>query len=87
MTSQGRNGFTLVELLLALALMGILLASVAAAFHASIQSYEVNTTIADATQAARSIMDRLARDVRQAHSVTATTSSVTPSDGSPSLTG
>jgi len=36
------DGFTIVELLVALAIMGLLLAAVAVAFHASIVNYQEN---------------------------------------------
>ncbi len=77
-----RAGLTLVELLLALAISCALLAAVATAMHGSLMSYRENEKIAELTQTSRSILNRLARDVRTADGVTTTSTSVTiiPSD-------
>ena len=55
-----RHGFSLVELLLAMAILAMLLASVGAAIHASMHSYVINDRISSLTQASRIIMARLA---------------------------
>lgn len=65
-------GFTLVELLLALSLMAILMASVAAAMHASFQSYSENDDYADITQSARSIMTKMGHEIRSCEDVAGT---------------
>lgn len=82
------RAFTLVELLVALALLAMMLASVAAATHASLQSYSENDQYAGITQTARSIMDRLAREARTCEdiSITSTTVSIAPIANAEGLT-
>lgn len=86
MARQGReSGFALAEALLALALMGVLLAAVAGAFHASLQSYDQNQNIASLTQTVRSVLRRVTRDIRAAAAVNAESGKITilpPDDGS-----
>ncbi len=63
----------------------MLLAAIAIALHASILSYNENDKIASITQTARSILDRMMRDVRTAAAVDSTTTQLTvipPDDGS-----
>jgi len=77
MNNQGTRGFTLAEMLLSVALAAMLLASLAAAMKASLDSYQANDRIASVTQAARSTMDRMMRDVRTADVADTTSSSLT----------
>jgi prepilin-type N-terminal cleavage/methylation domain-containing protein len=63
---KNKTGFTLVEILLSIALLGMLLTAVAAAMHASFQSYDQNDKLASVTQVARSILDRMTREIRTA---------------------
>jgi len=71
------GGFTLIELLVSIALLALLLASVAAAINASLQSAAENNLLRVMTQSAGAAMDRITRDVRTAQAVDATSSSVT----------
>ncbi len=66
---ERERGFTLVEVLLAVTLVALLLLSVAAALHASFDSYRVNETLAAGTQAARSALGRMTRDIRNAEAL------------------
>ncbi len=80
-----RRGVSLVEMLLAVALLAVLLAAVAAAVQASVQGYRENERITAMTQAARSVLSRMMREVRTADAVDSTTNTLAilpPSDGS-----
>ena len=88
---NNRNGprltpaFTLVEVLLTLTILAMLLASVAVAVHASLQSYTANESIASVTQASRVILSRMMREIRTAGDVDSTDTQLTitpPDDGS-----
>ncbi len=57
-------GFTIAELLIALALMGLLMSAVAYAMHSAEQSNRYNRTKAELVARARAVLDRIARDVR-----------------------
>ena len=76
------RAFTVVEALLALTILAMLLASVAVAVHASMQSYTENERMAAVTQASRVILSRMMREVRTATDVdsTATLLTITPAD-------
>jgi len=70
MMSYRRNkGFGLVEMLLALMIMGMLLTAIAAAIHASLRSYDQNNNLADIAQAGRSVLGRISYDIRTADAV------------------
>ncbi|MCE5276776.1 MAG: type II secretion system protein [Planctomycetaceae bacterium] len=80
-----RRGFTLVEVLLTLAVLGIVLAGVAVALQAALTSYTQNNRIAAVAQTARAVMDRMSREIRTATNVNSTSTSLTitpPDDGS-----
>jgi type II secretory pathway pseudopilin PulG len=59
-----RRGFTVAELLLALALTGLLMTAIAFAMHGAEQSNQYNRTKAELVARARGVLDRIARDVR-----------------------
>ena len=63
------SGFTLIEVLLAVTITALLLAAIATAMHASLMSYTENEKSASVTQTARSVINRLVRDVRTAQAV------------------
>ncbi len=67
-TSNG-CGFTIVEILLALAIAGILLAAVATAFNASIINYRENEDIFKAINSARGALTRITTQLRTADAV------------------
>lgn len=82
---SNNTGFTLVEILLAVAIAGLLMAAVGTAFHASMTSYRENQKIAAVTQAARSVLNRMMRDIRAAAAVNVQplqVAIVPPEDGS-----
>lgn len=84
-SARKTTGFSLVEILISLALMAALLTSVAAAIQASLQSYRENETITEASQTARSCLARMMREVRTADEVDSTSARLTilpPADGS-----
>lgn len=64
-----RGAFTIVEILMALTILALLLTSLAVAFHASMKTYDDNREIAAATQTARSVLNRLADNIRRAAAV------------------
>jgi prepilin-type N-terminal cleavage/methylation domain-containing protein len=80
-----KSGFTLAEIITALTIMALLLSAVATAIHASLTSYKENEKIAAAMQTARSVLDRMTRDVRTAQAVAYASGVLTiipPADGS-----
>ena len=79
------SAFTLAEVILALAILAMLLAAVAVAVHASMQSYTENERIASVTQASRVILSRMMAEVRSAADVNSSDTQLTitpPVDGS-----
>lgn len=63
------TGFTIAELLLVLAISGILLAAVAVAFNASIINYRENEDIFKAINSARQALFRITSQLRTGHHV------------------
>jgi len=64
--SHPTRGFTIAELLIALALTAMLMTAVAFAMHGADQSSTYNRTKADLVARARGVLDRMARDIRGA---------------------
>jgi len=64
---SSRTGFTLAELLLVLAISGILLAAVAVAFNASIINYKENEDIFKTINNARQALFRITSQLRTGH--------------------
>lgn len=64
-----RAGFTIVEMLVSLAIMGILLTAVALAFDASARNYQQNTDIFKATSNVRTALSRITAQLRTAQAV------------------
>jgi prepilin-type N-terminal cleavage/methylation domain-containing protein len=85
----GRNaghaaGFTVVELLLAMAILVVLLMAVALATQASMQTYNENTEITDVNQAVAVLLQRMTTEVRNCTSAATTAHSLSimvPPDG------
>ena len=67
--TQYQNGFTIAELLLALAIAGLLLAAVAVAFNASIINYGENEDIFKTINSARQALFRITSQLRTANAV------------------
>ena len=74
---EGAAGFTLGEMLLALAIVALLLASVAVAMKGALVSYAENAKIAEVTQAARVIVNRMLTEIRTADAVVTSSQQVT----------
>ena len=86
MTGPRRTlAFTVVEILVALSISAVLLTAIAVAMHAALYSYEQNEESAAATHTARTILDRMSRDIRTAQAVDYSAGVITiipPDDGS-----
>ena len=67
--TKSTNGFTIAELLIALAITGILLVAVAVAFNASVINYRENEDIFRAINNARQALLRMTTQIRTANSV------------------
>ena len=67
--TKSAAGFTLAELLIALAVMGILLAAVAVAFNASFTNYRENEDVFKSINKARQALSRITSRLRTANSV------------------
>lgn len=81
---NNRGGFTLAEVLISLAIMAGLLASVAVAMKGACTSYTENCEIAECNQAARVVLNRMMGEVRTAKNATAPSGTqlwITPPDG------
>lgn len=76
MKKKSRKGFSLVELLIAVAMTAVLISAVAAGLNAAIISYNENDKASSTMQAARSILSRLSDEIRAADTVDATASTV-----------
>lgn len=63
------SAFTLVELLIALSITALLLTAVATVMQAAFQSIEENQEIAEATQTARSVLNRISTQIRTAEDI------------------
>ena len=68
-SSRSKVGFTLVETLIALALLAMLMAAVGVAVHASAVNYKANENIFKAMNTARQAMTRITCDLRTAAAV------------------
>jgi prepilin-type N-terminal cleavage/methylation domain-containing protein len=68
-STKSAAGFTLAELLIALAVMGILLAAVAVAFNASFTNYRENEDIFKSINKARQALNRITTQIRTANRV------------------
>lgn len=72
--SRNRRGFTIAELLIAVALLAVLLTAVAVATHGSLQANGENLKMAGLNQTARVFLTRLRTEIRTADWVDTTTS-------------
>lgn len=68
-TVNRSSGFTLVEVLISLAISGILLAAVAVAFNASVMNYQENEDIFKTINSARQALFRITTELRTADAV------------------
>ncbi len=67
--SKSSGAFTLVEILMSLAILAVLLASVATAFHASVMNYRENEDMFRAMNTARQALLRITTTIRTAQAV------------------
>ncbi len=78
------KGFTLLEVMIALAIMGVVTAAVMQAYVTQHENYMVQEDISDIQQNARASVDELVRNVRMAgYGIPPTLSAVTPSNTNP----
>jgi prepilin-type N-terminal cleavage/methylation domain-containing protein len=75
--TRKNTGFTIVEMLVAVAILAMLLTSVAVALHGSLVSYRENEKIAETMQVARVVLNRLVSEVRTADAVESDSQRVT----------
>ena len=66
------NGFSLVELLIALAISAVLLVALAVAFQASVTNYQENEDIFNAVNTARATLIRITNHLRTASAISVT---------------
>lgn len=69
MKTKHKSGLTLVEMLLSLAILGMLMATVAIAFDASVKNHRDNQGIYRTVNTARQTLLRLTNDIRTADNV------------------
>jgi type II secretory pathway pseudopilin PulG len=75
-TGRMAEGFTIVELLLAMGILAVLLIAVATATQGSMQSYNENTQITQINQAVAVLLQRMTAEVRNCTSATTTAHSL-----------
>ena len=63
------NGFTVAELLIAMAIMAIILSATAVAFNAAVVNYRENQDLFNSVNTARQAMDRITAQLRTADAV------------------
>ena len=69
MNRKNKNGFTIIELLMALAILATLMAAVGLAFDASVTNYQANEGIYKTLNTARQALLRMTTDLRTANTV------------------
>jgi prepilin-type N-terminal cleavage/methylation domain-containing protein len=72
-----RRAFTLIEVLMVLAILGALLAAMGTAMKGASENFADNTQIADAAQSARVVLGRITADMRMAGTLTWTAQKLT----------
>jgi len=83
-TRNTQRGLTLVELLIAVAILAMLLTAIAVAMHGSLLSFKENESLAAVIQTGRAVLGQISRDIRTAEAVSCDSNSVTiipPDDG------
>jgi len=68
-TKTSRCGFTIVEILVVLMILGVLLTALAAAFSASVTNFKVNEDAFEVTNSARQALTRITTELRTANAV------------------
>ena len=85
MKRKKKSAFTIVLVMPSYPLLGVMLAAVAVAVHASIHSHGENQSLASVTQTARWILNRMTHEIRTAAAVDSTETQISiipPDDGS-----
>lgn len=72
-----RAGFTFVEMLMSLLIMAIVMVAVAGATYVTTETYDANRNDAQLGSSARAILQRIAREIRGATSVTCSSNHLT----------
>jgi len=70
-------GFTLVEGLMTLAIMGLMMAALGTAVYAAMESFRENDRLATASQTTRGVLQRMMREIRTAAAVDANSGTIT----------
>jgi prepilin-type N-terminal cleavage/methylation domain-containing protein len=83
--SKSNSGFTLVEVLLSLAILGMLLAAAALAFNASATNYSENEAMFKAMNTARQALLRITTEIRTAQDVALMPSATDPDNSQCSM--
>ena len=66
MTNDNNNGFTLIEILVALALTGIVMGAIYSAYHSQQKTYIIQESVAEMQQNLRAAMYLMTREIRMA---------------------
>lgn len=74
---RGREGFTLVEALLSLAITALLMAALGSAVFTTLKSYSENERIATSTQVARAVLQRMMKEVRSCAAISTNSTTIT----------
>lgn len=69
MNRHRRRGFTVVELIISVAILAMVMTAVATAFHSSMTTYEENDKVSSAMQVAQRVMGQIKRQIRTASDV------------------
>lgn len=69
-TWRSQNGFTLPELIIALGVIGLLLAATVSVQQSGLQTYVIGSNRVDAQQNARVGLERMGREIREASAIT-----------------
>lgn len=67
--SKNKNGFTLAELLVTIAILGLVLGAIYGAYALSQRAYREGEASAELTQNSRVILERMTREIRQAKEI------------------
>src|SRR5512133_3600121 len=88
-SSRGQAGFTLIEMLMALAITAVLMTAVGVAMQSMITSQAENADIASVTQMSRVVLSRMMNDIRNSEDISMPSSqtlSITPTTNSQGIT-
>ncbi len=72
-----QSAFTLVEVLMSMAILALLMTAMGAAVKTATQGYSENEKLTNMTQAGRSVLGRITRDIRSCDAVDANSTKIT----------